>query len=99
MLADIKKLDNPVSLISAADAVSVLYSQDRLASNSEIVRTELGYYTQYPLPTFRNLAPAWRIEIKHTETGGNEIYEEFMVHAIDGEIIKSDQQQRNKMME
>lgn len=93
MLTDIKELENPQPMISASDAVNVLYSQGRLVKNSEIVESELGYYTQYPLPTFRNLAPAWRIEIKRTEAEEKEVYEEFMVHAIDGEIIKGDQKQ------
>lgn len=94
MLTDIKELENPEPMLSASEAVNVIYSQGRLQENSEIIEWELGYYTQYPLPTFRNLAPAWRIEIKRKDENGQEIYEEFMVHAIDGEIIKGEVKQK-----
>lgn len=93
MLTEIKETEEPETLISAAEAVSVIYGQGRLFPNSEIIASELGYYTQYPLPTYRNLAPAWRIEIKRTDENEKEVYEEFMIHAIDAEIIKGDQKQ------
>lgn len=83
MLEDITEIKNQ-AILSALDAVLILYKNRLLERNDEVIDVELGYYTLVPLKSSQILAPTWRISIAGKD--------DFFINAVEGHIINEETQ-------
>ena len=83
MLEDITEIKNQ-AILSAYDAVLILYKNRLLERNDEVIDVELGYYTLVPLKSSQILAPTWRISIAGKD--------DFFINAVEGHIINEETQ-------
>ncbi len=83
MLEDISEIKKQ-AILSAHDAVVILYKKRILESQGEVTDVDLGYYTLVPLKSSQILAPTWRISIAGKE--------DFYVNAVEGHVFNEESQ-------
>lgn len=83
MLEDIKEIKSQ-AILSAYDAVLILYKNRLLERNDEVLTIDLGYYTLVPLKSSQILAPTWRISIDGKD--------DFFINAVEGHVFNEESQ-------
>lgn len=81
-------------ILAAIRAVEALYRKGFLRPGSEIVETQLGYYTLVNMEATQVLTPTWHFVI---EQGGAR--ENFLVNAFEGQVIQGNVASEKKIME
>ncbi|MBK3496792.1 two-component system regulatory protein YycI [Viridibacillus sp. YIM B01967] len=71
------------TLLTALEAIKVLYEKGFLKQDSKITKPQLGYSTLVPLTKTQVLAPTWHIHVDFVE--GDEA--DYFVNAVDGQVI------------
>ena len=86
MLEDISEIKSQ-AILSAHDAILILYKNRLLEKNDEVIDIDLGYYTLVPLKSSQILAPTWRISIADKE--------DFFINAVEGHVFDEESQIMN----
>lgn len=83
MLEKHEKLEKQKTLITPLQALQILYYNDLLKPNSQIVKMNLGYSTIVQLTQTQVFSPTWEVRVR-TEDKNEEIH---FVNAVDGKIV------------
>ncbi|MGY3779366.1 two-component system regulatory protein YycI [Isobaculum melis] len=70
-------------LVSAQQAIEILYKNDELPADSTITKVDLGYMRMLHLQNSDVYIPAWFVTVEK-----NDISEQKMVNAIEGKVIQ-----------
>ena len=73
-------------VLPAIKAIENLYVKDELKPGDRVTRIDFGYYTVIPLSTgVKFIAPAWHLVVNEEQ--------DYFVNAIEGQVIKIDEEQ------
>lgn len=83
MLGGIEEVSKQ-EIITAYDAMIILYNKGLLDGGSSITNVEFGYYTLVPIKTSQLLAPTWRFTIDRKY--------DFFVNAVEGHVLNAEEE-------
>ncbi|MEK4630471.1 MAG: two-component system regulatory protein YycI [Solibacillus sp.] len=78
-----EKLEKQKNLITPIQVLQILYGNNLLKPNSEIVNIKLGYSTIVQITQTQVFAPTWEVRVKR-DNGNQEVH---FVNAVDGKIV------------
>lgn len=90
MLEDIKEIKEQ-EIITAHEAMVILYKKRLLKSGSNITNVSLGYYTLTPVMSSQLLTPTWRFKIEGQE--------DLFVNAVEGHVIQITDDEDSQIVE
>lgn len=83
MLDHIEEISSQ-EIITAHEAMTILYNKGLLTSGSQITKVKLGYYTLVPIKSSQLLAPTWCFTIDNKE--------DYFVNAVEGHVLNEEQE-------
>lgn len=83
LLEDIHEVKEQ-EILTAYEAIVILYNKHHIRTGDEITNIELGYRTLVPIQSLQLLAPTWKITINNEEN--------YYVNAVEGHIFQVNSQ-------